>query len=128
MVLQDDIDYLEEEILDHHDLLWELPAEHKWGQQEVQTALKTMTGVSVEEINQVEELFHVDVFMLKNIPYRKGKNKTYANVVRLSDKQSDQSVNLLVYLNETDMPHFLLVKDTKKLLNKLICEHCESTI
>ena len=80
----------------------------------MQTVLKTMTGVTLEELNEVEELFHVHInlFSLKDIPNRKGKNKTYANVVRLSDKQSDQSVNLLVHVNETERPHFLVVKIT----------------
>ena len=45
VMLDNDIDYLYNEVFDYTDLLRELPPEHKFGGDEVQTALRTMTGV-----------------------------------------------------------------------------------
>ena len=82
-------------MFDYQDLLRELPPEHKFGSEEVQTALKNMTGVNLEELKDVEDLFslHIDVFGLKEIENnkRRGKTqKTSATVVRLSERQSEQ--------------------------------------
>ena len=131
VMVDNDIDYLYNEVLDYSDLLRELPPEHKWGGEQVQTALKTMTGVHLEELKHVEDLFslHIDVFGLKEVTKKtKGStHKTSATVVRLSDRPSDRAVNLLLYM-ENDMAHYLLVKDTKELLKKLVCEHCNNII
>ena len=131
VMVDNDIDYLYNEVLDYSDLLRELPPEHKWGGEQVQTALKTMTGVHLEELKHVEDLFslHIDVFGLKEVTKKtKGStHKTSATVVRLSDRPSDRAVNLLLYM-ENDMAHYLLVKDPKELLKKLVCEHCNNII
>ena len=131
LLLENDITYLYEEVFDYKDLLRVLPPEHKWGGEDVQTALKTMTGIHLEELKHVEDLFslHIDVFGLKEVTKKtKGStHKTSATVVRLSDRPSDRAVNLLLYM-ENDMAHYLLVKDTKELLKKLVCEHCNNII
>ena len=69
VMLDNDIDYLYHEVFDYTDLLRELPPEHKFGGDEVQTALKTMTGVPLEDLKQIETIFnlHIDVFGLKEI-------------------------------------------------------------
>ena len=84
-----------------------------------------MTGVNLEELKEVEDLFslHIDVFGLKENNKRRGKTqKTSATVVRLSDRLSDRAVNLLIE-TEQNTAHYYLVKDMKELLKKLICEH-----
>ena len=94
-----------------------------------------MTGVKIEELNEVEKLFdlHIDVFALRDLTTlekkNKGKNqKTSATVLRLSDRPSDRAVNLLICFQDTDMPHYMLVKDTKELLKKLVCPHCSAIL
>ena len=64
--MENDITYLYEEVFDYKDLLRVLPPEHKWGGEDVQTALNTMTGVTIDDLKQVETLFdpHIDVFAL----------------------------------------------------------------
>ena len=46
----------------------------------------------------------------------------------MSDRQSDRAVNILVDIGEEGVGHYYLVKDTKELLKKLVCEHCNSII
>ena len=121
-------------MLDYQDLLRELPPEHKWGGEEVQTALKNMTGVKIDKLKEVEEIFdlHIDVFALRDLTSvekkSKGNNqKTAGTVVRLSDRPSDRAVNLLICL-DTDMPHYMLITDPNELLKKLICPHCSAVL
>ena len=132
VMLDNDIDYLYNEVFDYQDLLRELDPEHKFGGEEVQSTLKNMTGVNLEEFKEVEDLFsaHIDVFGLKEIEKNKrGKNKkTSATVVRLSDRPSDREVNILLDIGEEGVGHYYLVKDIKELLKKLVCEHCNSII
>ena len=59
---------------------------------------------------------------------KRNNAKNCAVVVRLSDRPSDRSVNLLLDNDEQGVGHFYLVNDTKKLLQKLICEHCSAVI
>ena len=132
LLLENDITYLYEEVFDYKDLLRVLPPEHKWGGEDVQTALNTMTGVTIDDLKQVETLFdlHIDVFALRestSTDKKKGSTeKTCATVVRLSDRPVDRAVNLLICFQDSNMPHYMLVKDTKELFKKLICEHCGS--
>ena len=69
VIVENDLEYLYHEVLDYQDLLRELPPEHKWGGEEVQTALKNMTGVKIDELNKVQEIFdlHIDVFALRDL-------------------------------------------------------------
>ena len=101
-LLEDDHDYLYNEVLDYTDLLREHPPTHKWGRDEVQASLKTMTGVRIEEVQEVENLFdlHIDIFTLKDIEQKGKHQKTASTEVRLSDRPSDRTVNLLICLYE----------------------------
>ena len=132
LLFENDITYLYEEVFDYKDLLRVLPPEHKWGGEDAQTALNTMTGVTIDDLKQVETLFdlHIDVFALRestSTDKKKGSNeKTCATVVRLSDRPVDRAVNLLICFQDSNMPHYMLVKDTKEFFKKLICEHCGS--
>ena len=124
--LDDDLNYLYEDILDYKDLMRELPPDHKWGGQEIQTALNTMTGVTLKELDQVESLFdlHIDVFTLKDNENKNLKQKTVATSVRISDRPSDYTVSLLIVEADEQMPHYMLVTDTTELFKKLVCPHC----
>ena len=128
--LEDDLDYLYQDILDYKDLMRELPADHKWGAEQIQSALNTMTGVTLKELDQVESLFnlHVDVFTLKDNDNKNLKQKTVATSVRLSDKPSDYTVSLLIVEENEQMPHYMLVTDTKELFKKLVCPHCSEIL
>ena len=108
----------------------ELPADHKWGGEEVQTALKTMTGVTLEELDQVETIFdlHVDVFTLKDNDDKKINKKTVATSVRLSDRPSESTISLMIVFEEDQMPHYMLVTDTKELFKKLVYPHCSAIL
>ena len=67
LLLQNYITYFYEELFDFKDLLRVLPSEHKWGGEDGQTALNIMTGVTIDDLKQVETLFdlHIDVFALR---------------------------------------------------------------
>ena len=53
--------------------------------------------------------------------------KSCATVVRLSDRPSDRSVDILMETDQNGVAgHYYLVTDTKQLLKKLVCEHCGS--
>ena len=61
------------------------------------------------------------LFNLHNVFSLKDKNhKQCVTVVRTSDKKTQKAIN--------NTNHYLLVKDTKKLLKKLMCEHCSAVI
>ena len=128
--LDDDLDYLYQDILDYKDLMRELPADHKWGGEQIQTALNTMTGVTLKELDQVEVLFnlHIDVFTLKDNTNKNVDKKTMATSVRLSDKPSDYTVSLLIVEADEQMPHYMLVTDTTELFKKLVCPHCSAIL
>ena len=130
VLLDDDLDYLYQDILDYTDLMRELPTDHKWGGEEVQTALNNMTGVTLEELDQVEVLFnlHMDVFTLKYNDDKTKKQQTVATSVRLSDRPSDNKVSLMIVFEEEQMPHYMLVTDTKELFKKLVCPHCSAIL
>ena len=85
----------------------------------------------MDELSKVEELFdlHIDVFGIRDgtpNDKMKGNQKTVATVIRLSDRRTDRSVELLLETNENGDGHYYLVSDTKQLLKKLICEQCGS--
>ena len=128
--LDDDLDYLYQDILDYKDLMRELPPDHKWGGEQIQSALNTMTGVTLKELDQVESLFnlHIDVFTLKDNENKNLKQTTVATSVRLSDKPSDYTVSLLIVEDDEQMPHYMLVTDTKELFKKLVCPHCSAIL
>ena len=130
--LEDDLDYLYQDILDYSDLMRELPPDHKWGGQEVQTALNNMTGVTLKELDQVEVFFnlHIDVFTLKDNDEKvtkKRNQQTVATSVRLSDKPTEYSISLLI-VTEDNMPHYMLVTDTNELFKKIVCPHCSEIL
>ena len=117
VLLEDDIDYLYNDVLDYKYLMRELPPDHKWGVVEVQQSPRDMKGVSLEELSEMETIFniYIDVLAIKELQEKKNKN-TYATVILTSDRPVDRSVNLLLYMDNYDMAHYLLVTDTKKLL------------
>ena len=131
--LEDDLDYLYQDILDYKDLMRELPPDHKWGGEQIQSALNTMTGVTLKELDQVESFFnlHIDVFTLtdNNEKQTKKRNQeTVATSVRLSDKPTEHTVSLLIVEEEEEMPHYMLINDTKQLFKKLVCPHCSAIL
>ena len=128
--LQNDLDYLINEIVDYTDLLNQnLPATNQWAEPEIQQAIHNMSGVMLDELSKVEELFdlHIDVFDLKEVEKKGKTQKTAANVVRLSERPSDRAVDLLLE-TENGGGHYYMVTDTKKLFQKLICPHCSAII
>ena len=132
VIMDDDLDYVSTEIVDYNDLLnQQLPTDNQWAAANIQEAIHDMRGVMLEELNKIENLFdlHIDVFALRDgtpDDKMKGTQKTVATVIRLSDRQTDRSVSLLLDTNENGAGHYYLVTDTKKLLQKLVCEHCGS--
>ena len=129
VIVENDLDYILNDIVDYNDLLnQQLPADNQWATANIQEAIHDMRGVMLEELNKIEKLFdlHIDVFGLRDVTSKdKIMQKTCATVVRLSDRPSDRSVDLLLEINEQG-GHYYLVTDTNKLLNKLVCEHCFS--
>ena len=134
VIVENDIDYLLNDIVDYKDLLnQQLPADNKWAAPEIQNAIKHMSGVLLEELQRVEEIFdlHIDVFGMREVTQndkKTGSNqKTVVTVIRLSDRPSDRSVDILIETDQNGaVGHYYLVTDTKQLLKKLICEHCGS--
>ena len=125
VIVENDIDYLLNDIVDYKDLLnQQLPADNKWGALEIQNAIKDMSGVLLEELQRVEEIFdlHIDVFGIREVTHTKDKKtgsnqKTCATVVRLSDRPSDRSVDILMETEQNGaVGHYYLVTDTKQLL------------
>ena len=113
--LQNDLDYLINEIVDYTDLLNQnLPATNQWAEPEIQQAIHNMSGVMLDELSKVEELFdlHIDVFDLKEVEKKGKTQKTAANVVRLSERPSDRAVDLLLE-TENGGRHYYMVTDTK---------------
>ena len=132
VIIEDDLDYILTEIVDYNDLLnQQLPPTNQWATPEIQNAINDMRGVTMDELPKVEELFdlHIDIFGIRDgtpNDKMKGNQKTVATVIRLSDRRTDRSVELLLETNENGAGHYYLVTDTKQLLHKLICEHCGS--
>ena len=92
-----------------------------------------MTGVTLKELDQVEVLFdlHVDVFTLTDNDEKitkKRNQQTVVTSVRLLDRPSDYTVSLMIVFEEEQMPHYMLVTDTKELFKKLVCPHCSEIL
>ena len=134
VIIEDDLDYLLNDIVDYKDLLNEdLPADNQWAAPEIQNSIHNMSGVLLEELNKVEQIFdlHIDVFGLRDVTKNDKKTsstqKSCVTVVRLSDRPSDRSVDILMETDQNGVAgHYYLVTDTKQLLKKLVCEHCGS--
>ena len=69
VIIENDLDYLLNDIVDYKDLLNEdLPADNQWAAPEIQNSIHNMSGVLLEELNKVEQIFylHIDVFGLRD--------------------------------------------------------------
>ena len=82
VIVENDIDYLLNDIVDYKDLLnQQLPADNKWARLEIQNAIKDMSGVLLEELQRVEEIFdlHIDVFGMREVTQNDKKRAQKKN-------------------------------------------------
>ena len=62
VIIEDDLDYLLNDIVDYKDLLNEdLPADNQWAGPEIQNSIHNMSGVLLEELNKVEQIFNLHI-------------------------------------------------------------------
>ena len=85
LICDDEVDYLYNVMQDCKDLMRSeyLPPEHKWGWVEVQQALQNIKGVTLEELDRVEQLFDlcINVFGLRDVTKEDKKGGQLKNLV-----------------------------------------------